>query len=120
MTLPPGLSTSPQIPNNTTSERSPMITTVFAATTPENTPFAYRTSTSTNPNPMISHAFMEANYEFLESFLRERRRQICNKDLRTELEYFNEDYDKEQREIAVGFEEAPNKEGSKRGRNARD
>ncbi|GJY96621.1 hypothetical protein Tco_0513531 [Tanacetum coccineum] len=78
MTPPQGLSTSPQIPNNTTSERSPMITTVFAATTPKNTPFAYRASTSTNPNPMISHAFVEANYEFLESILRERRRQIRN------------------------------------------
>nr|GEZ11046.1 hypothetical protein [Tanacetum cinerariifolium] len=36
-----------------------MITTVFAATTPEKTPFAYRASTSTNPNPMISPAFVE-------------------------------------------------------------
>ncbi|GJW67109.1 reverse transcriptase domain-containing protein [Tanacetum coccineum] len=121
-----------------------MITTVFAATTPENTPFAYRASTSTNPNPMISPAFVEANYEVLESLLRERRRQIRNEDLRTELEYFSEDYDEEremeprpepnreatptlrprshvvrrQRERVVGFEEAPNREGSRRGRNA--
>nr|GFA10952.1 hypothetical protein [Tanacetum cinerariifolium] len=58
-----GFSTLPQTPNNTTSERSPMITIVFATTTPENTPFAYRGSTSTNPNPMISPAFVEANYE---------------------------------------------------------
>ncbi|GKE47403.1 hypothetical protein Tco_1478661 [Tanacetum coccineum] len=120
-----------------------MITTVFAATTPENTLFAYRASTLTNPNPMISHAFVEVNYEVLESLLRERRRQIRNKDLLTELEYFSEDYDEEremeprpepnreatptlrprshvvrrQRERVVGFEEAPNKEGSRRGRN---
>ncbi|GJX88516.1 hypothetical protein Tco_0340530 [Tanacetum coccineum] len=40
-----------------------MNTTVFAATTPENTPSVYRASTSANPNPMISHAFVEANYE---------------------------------------------------------
>ncbi|GJZ94652.1 hypothetical protein Tco_0666855 [Tanacetum coccineum] len=144
MTPPLSFSTSPQIPNNTTSERSPMITTVFAATTPENTSFAYRTSTSTIPNPMISPAFVEANCEVLESLLRERRRQICNEDLRTELEYFSEDYDEEremeprpepnredtltlrprspvvrrQRERIVGFEEAPNMEGSRRGRNA--
>ncbi|GJV72645.1 hypothetical protein Tco_1492640 [Tanacetum coccineum] len=145
MTPPPGFSASPQIPNNTTSERSPMITTVFAVTTLENTPFAYHASTSTNPNPMISPAFVEANYEVLESLLRERQRQIHNEDLRTKHEYFSEDYDEEremeprpelnreatptfrprshvvrrQRERIVGFEEAPNREGSKRGRNAK-
>ncbi|GJS00908.1 reverse transcriptase domain-containing protein [Tanacetum coccineum] len=95
MTPPPGFSTPPQIPNNTTSERPPVTTTVFAATTPENTPFAYLASTLTNPNPKISPAFMEVNYEILESLLRERRRQIRNEDLRTELEYFSEDYDEE-------------------------
>ncbi|GJR70125.1 reverse transcriptase domain-containing protein [Tanacetum coccineum] len=136
--------TRAKIPNNTTSERPPVITTVFAATTPENTPFAYRASTSANPNPMISLTFVEANYEVLESLLRERRRQIRNEDLRSELEYFSEDYDEEremeprpepnweatltlrlrspmvrrQRERVVGFEEAPNREGSRRGRNA--
>ncbi|GKF97342.1 hypothetical protein Tco_0293163, partial [Tanacetum coccineum] len=76
MTPPPGFSTPPQIPSNTASERPPVITTVFFATTPENTPFAYRASTSANPNPMISPAFLEANYEVLESLLRERRRHI--------------------------------------------
>ncbi|GJY84518.1 retrovirus-related pol polyprotein from transposon TNT 1-94 [Tanacetum coccineum] len=96
-----------------------------------------------NPNPMISLVFVEANYEVLESLLRERRRKIRNKDLRTELEYFSEDYDEEremkprpepnrkatltlrlrysvvrrQRERVVGFEEAPNREGSGRGIN---
>ncbi|GJW32578.1 hypothetical protein Tco_0052610 [Tanacetum coccineum] len=52
---------------------------MFAATTPENTPLA----------------FMEANYETLESLLRDRRRQMRNNDLRTKLEYFSEDYDEE-------------------------
>ncbi|GJY32325.1 reverse transcriptase domain-containing protein [Tanacetum coccineum] len=32
----------------------PITTTMFAATTPENTPLAYRASTSTNPNPAAS------------------------------------------------------------------
>ncbi|GKC22355.1 hypothetical protein Tco_1024505, partial [Tanacetum coccineum] len=68
---------------------------MFAATTPGNTPFAYRASTSTDPTPMISPAFIEANYEILESLLRDRRRQIHNEDLRTEVEYFSEDYDEE-------------------------
>nr|GEU62686.1 hypothetical protein [Tanacetum cinerariifolium] len=47
---------------------------------------------------MISPAFVKANYEALESLLRDQRRQMRNNDLRTELEYFSEDYDKE-REI---------------------
>ncbi|GKE27647.1 hypothetical protein Tco_1443031 [Tanacetum coccineum] len=73
----------------------PTTTTMFVATTPENTPLAYRASTSTNPNPVISPSFVEANYETLESPQRDRRRQMHNKDLRTELEYFSEDYDEE-------------------------
>ncbi|GKG04948.1 hypothetical protein Tco_0315335, partial [Tanacetum coccineum] len=61
----------------------------------KNTPLTNRASTLANPNPTISPAFVEANYEVLESLLRERRRQIRNKDLCTELEYFSEEYDKE-------------------------
>ncbi|GKC13016.1 reverse transcriptase domain-containing protein [Tanacetum coccineum] len=68
---------------------------MFIATTPENTPLAYCASTSTNRNPMISPAFVEANYETLESLLRDRRRQMRNNDLWTELEYVSEDYDEE-------------------------
>ncbi|GKF12067.1 hypothetical protein Tco_0049993 [Tanacetum coccineum] len=68
---------------------------MFAAITPGNTPFAYRASTLTDPAPMISHDFVEAYYEILESLLRNRRRQIHNEDLRTKLEYFSKDYDEE-------------------------
>nr|GEX19891.1 reverse transcriptase domain-containing protein [Tanacetum cinerariifolium] len=94
--MPPlGFSTPPQIPNITTSERPLVTTTVFAATTPENTPFAYHASTSTNPSPMISPAFVEASYEILEALLIESQRHIRNEDLRTEFEYFSEDYDEE-------------------------
>ncbi|GKD83099.1 hypothetical protein Tco_1349938 [Tanacetum coccineum] len=92
---------------------------------------------------MINPAFVEANYEVLESLLRERRRQMRNKDLRTKLEYFSEEYDKEremeprltraleatlilqatfsrvqrQKEIVVEFEDAPNRERSRVKRN---
>ncbi|GKB53137.1 hypothetical protein Tco_0903890 [Tanacetum coccineum] len=91
-----------------------------------------------NPNPVISPAFVEANYETLESLLRDRRRQMRNNDLRTELEYFSEDYDEERemeprpkparavtppfrtssprvrrrRERVVGFEETQNRRES--------
>ncbi|GJU87335.1 reverse transcriptase domain-containing protein [Tanacetum coccineum] len=51
----------------------PTTTTMFAATTPENTPLAYRVSTSTNPNPVISLAFVEANYETLDEDYDEER-----------------------------------------------
>ncbi|GKB21648.1 hypothetical protein Tco_0855571 [Tanacetum coccineum] len=124
-TPPPGFSTPPHIPNINTTERPPVTTTVFATTTPGNTPFAYRASTLTDPAPMISPAF------------------IRSEDLQTELEYFSEDYDEElemeprpeqtrdvtpplrtrsprvrrQRERVVGFEEAPNRERSIIGRN---
>ncbi|GJV04095.1 hypothetical protein Tco_1337664 [Tanacetum coccineum] len=88
-------------------------TTMFAATTPENKPLAYRASTSTNHNPVISPAFVEANYETLEFLLRDRRRQMYNNDLRTELEYFSEDYN-EEREMEPRPEPArPGKAGSK-------
>nr|GEU46737.1 reverse transcriptase domain-containing protein [Tanacetum cinerariifolium] len=88
LTPPSGSSTLPQISNTNTSERPPVTTTVFVATTPENMLFAYRASTSANLNPMISLDFVEANYKVLESLLRERQRQMHNEDLRTELEYF--------------------------------
>ncbi|GJV30801.1 hypothetical protein Tco_1391201 [Tanacetum coccineum] len=57
MTPPLGFSTPPQIPNITTNERQPVTTIVFAATTSENTPFAYHAFTLTNPNPTICPAF---------------------------------------------------------------
>ncbi|GKF49532.1 hypothetical protein Tco_0142783 [Tanacetum coccineum] len=126
MTPPPGFSTPPQIPNISTSERPPVTTTMFSATTPQNTPFAYHASILTNLNPMISPAFTR------------------NEDLRTELEYFSEDYDEEremeprpeprreatptlrlrspeilkQRKRVVRFEDATNREGNRRARNA--
>nr|GEX02836.1 putative reverse transcriptase domain-containing protein [Tanacetum cinerariifolium] len=67
-------STPPHIPNINTTERPPATTIVFAVIT-----------------PMISLAFLEANYEILESLLRVRRRQMHNEDLRTKLEYFSEE-----------------------------
>ncbi|GJR09900.1 reverse transcriptase domain-containing protein [Tanacetum coccineum] len=105
--MPPlGFSTPPQIPNITTSKRPPITTTVFAATTPENTPFAYHASTSTNPNPTISPAFVE-----MEPRLEPRKETTLTLQLRSLGVY-------RQREKVVGFEDAPNREGNRRGRNA--
>ncbi|GKG51560.1 hypothetical protein Tco_0541944 [Tanacetum coccineum] len=58
-------------------------------------PLTHRASTSADQDPMISLAFVEANYKVLESLLKERRKQIRNKDLRCELEYFSEEYNEE-------------------------
>ncbi|GKC50941.1 hypothetical protein Tco_1073686 [Tanacetum coccineum] len=73
----------------------PITTTMFAATTPENTSMAYRASTSANPNLVINSAFVEVNYRALKSVLRDRRRQMRNNDRQTKLEYFSKDYDEE-------------------------
>ncbi|GJV81943.1 hypothetical protein Tco_1517813 [Tanacetum coccineum] len=117
MTPPLGFSTSPQIPYNTTSERSPTITTVFAATTLENTPFAYRASTSTNPNPMISLAFVEANYEDYNEEREIEPRPEPNYEATPTLRPRSPVVRRKQERV-VGFKEAPNREGSRRGRNA--
>ncbi|GKD74696.1 hypothetical protein Tco_1332978, partial [Tanacetum coccineum] len=126
-----------------TNERTPVTTTVFAATTPGNMPLIYQASTSTDPTLMISLAFVETNHEILESLLRYRRRHIRNEELRTELGYRSKDYDEQremesrpertrevtlplrtrsprvrrQHERVVGFEEVSNREGSRTGRN---
>ncbi|GJX40765.1 hypothetical protein Tco_0255755 [Tanacetum coccineum] len=91
----PSFSTLTPLPGLNVGELPPITVSNFTAKTPKNTPLTNRASTLANPNPTISPAFVEANYEVLESLLRERRRQIRNKDLCTELEYFSEEYDKE-------------------------
>nr|GEZ09408.1 hypothetical protein [Tanacetum cinerariifolium] len=145
ITPPPCFSTLISIPDVSTSELPPITTFILASMTPENTPHSYRASTSANPNLMISLVFVEANYEILESLLRERQMQIRNKDICTELKYFSEEYNKERvmelrleqnkettlplhmrsprvrRKIEwmVGFEEAPNKEVGRIKRNVK-
>ncbi|GKE03356.1 hypothetical protein Tco_1395374 [Tanacetum coccineum] len=74
-------------------ELPPITVSIFTAKTPENTPLINHASTLANPNPTIIPTFIKANYEVLESLLRERRRQIRNEDLHTKLEYYSEEYD---------------------------
>ncbi|GJT74823.1 hypothetical protein Tco_1041548 [Tanacetum coccineum] len=112
MTPPPGFSTPPQILNITTSERPPATTTVFAATTPENTPFAYHASTSTNPNPTISPAFDYDEEREIEPRLEPLREATSTLWLRSPRI-------RKQQERVVGFENAPNEEGNRRRRNAK-
>ncbi|GJU52939.1 hypothetical protein Tco_1226653 [Tanacetum coccineum] len=144
MTSLPGFLTLNPIPGPNANELPPIHVSTFIAITLENTPFTNHTSTSANSDPMISSAFVEANYEVLESLLRERRRHRCNEDLRTKLEYFSEEYDKEremeprpvrvrettpvcrtessrvrrQKERVIEFEDAPSRDGSRVERNS--
>ncbi|GJW83696.1 hypothetical protein Tco_0156841 [Tanacetum coccineum] len=143
MTPPPGFSTLTPLPGPNASELPPITTSTFSSRTLENAPLTNRASTSNNPEPMISPAFVEVSYEVLESLLMELRRQMRNQDLCTQLEYFSEEYDEEreieprptraqettivpqvaslrirrQRERVVEFEDAPNREGSRIKRN---
>ncbi|GJT80981.1 hypothetical protein Tco_1055323 [Tanacetum coccineum] len=110
-TPPPGFSTLTPLPGPNVGELPPLTVSTFTARSPENTPLTNRASTSTNLDHVICSAFIEANYEVLESLLREHRKQIRNKDLRTELDYYSEEYD-EEREMEprhAQFEEAPNR-----------
>ncbi|GJX28427.1 hypothetical protein Tco_0236506 [Tanacetum coccineum] len=59
---------------------------------PNNTPLANRASTSANPNLFVSLDFVEENYEVLESLSRDHKRHVRNEDLRTELDYYSEEY----------------------------
>ncbi|GJV24049.1 reverse transcriptase domain-containing protein [Tanacetum coccineum] len=138
-TQPPGFSTLTPLPGPNASELPPITASTFTTKTPENTSLTNQASTSNNPDPMISPAFVEANYKVLESLLKERRRQRRDEDLHTELEYFSEEYDEEremeprpmrvlkatpipqaassrvrrQKERVVEFEDAPNREESR-------
>ncbi|GKF72168.1 hypothetical protein Tco_0208282 [Tanacetum coccineum] len=94
MTPPPHFSTLTPIPSPNANELPPITTSTFIVRSLENTPLAFRSSTLANLDLMISPAFVEAN-EVLESFLKERGRQMRNEDLRTEMEYFSEEYEKE-------------------------
>nr|GEV20622.1 hypothetical protein [Tanacetum cinerariifolium] len=76
-------------------ELPPITTSTFTIRSPKNMPLTKRASISANPDPVISPSFVESNYEVLESILKDRRRQVYNEDLRTELDYYSEEYDEE-------------------------
>nr|GFD28461.1 reverse transcriptase domain-containing protein [Tanacetum cinerariifolium] len=67
----------------------------FTVRSPKKTPLTNRASISANPASVISPAFVEANYDVLESFLMDHRRQVHNEDFRTEFDYYSEEYDEE-------------------------
>ncbi|GJX89000.1 reverse transcriptase domain-containing protein [Tanacetum coccineum] len=120
-------------------ELLPITVSTFTARTPKNTPLTNHASSSANPDTLISSAFMETNYEVLESLLRKRMKKMRNEDLRIELDCYCEEYDEErvmeprparvmestlvlrtgspraqrQRVRVVEFKDAPNRDGSR-------
>ncbi|GJY01265.1 hypothetical protein Tco_0359417 [Tanacetum coccineum] len=99
----------------------PTTTTMFAATTPENTPLAYPASTSTNLNPVISPAFVEANYETLdEDYDEEREMKPRPKPARSVTPPLRAASPRvrRRRERVVGFEETQNSGESRVERNS--
>ncbi|GJY93602.1 hypothetical protein Tco_0509384 [Tanacetum coccineum] len=94
---PPGFLTLTPLPNPNVGELPPITASTFTTRSLNNTPLANRASTSTNYNPAISPTFVEANYEILESLLRDRIRHVRNEDLRTKSDYYNEEMEMEPR-----------------------
>ncbi|GKC19198.1 hypothetical protein Tco_1021348, partial [Tanacetum coccineum] len=92
---PLGFSTLTPLPGPNVSELPIITASTFTTRSPNNTPLANRASILAILNLVISPAFIEANYEVLESLLRDRRRHVCNEDVRTELDYYSEEYDEE-------------------------
>ncbi|GKB12302.1 hypothetical protein Tco_0846225 [Tanacetum coccineum] len=80
-TQPPCFSTLTPLPDQNVGKLPPITTSTFTIKSPENTPLTNRASTSANPDLIISLTFVEANYEVLESLLRDRRRQVRIEDL---------------------------------------
>ncbi|GKB83245.1 hypothetical protein Tco_0950140 [Tanacetum coccineum] len=109
ITPPPGFLTPPNI---VTSEILPMTTTVFVVTTFENTPSAYRASTLANSNPMISPSFDYDEEREMEPRPEPNREATPPLWLRSHVV-------RRHRERIVGFKEAPNRVGSRGGRNAK-
>ncbi|GKC93042.1 hypothetical protein Tco_1158484, partial [Tanacetum coccineum] len=94
-TPPSGFLTLTPFPSPNVGEIPPIIASNFIVRSLKNIPLTNHASLSANLDPMISPTFVEANYEVLESLLRERRRQVQNEDLHTELDYYSEKYDEE-------------------------
>nr|GEV78608.1 hypothetical protein [Tanacetum cinerariifolium] len=92
---PPGFLTLTPLLVPKVGELPPITAFTFTTRSPDNMPLANRASTSANPDHVTSPAFVEANYEILESLLRDRRRKVRNEDLHTELDNYSEEYDKE-------------------------
>ncbi|GJR06359.1 hypothetical protein Tco_0529343 [Tanacetum coccineum] len=114
---PPGFSTLTPLPGPNVGELPPITAFTFTTRSSDSTPLTNCASTSANTNLVITPAFIEANYEVLESLLRDRRRQVRNEDIRSELDYYSEEYDEERemepRGRVVEFEEAPNRDGNR-------
>ncbi|GKD33112.1 hypothetical protein Tco_1248621 [Tanacetum coccineum] len=111
-TPPPDFSTLTPLPDPNVGELPLITISTFTTRTPENTPLTNHASTSANPNLAISPTFIEANYEVLESLLRECRRLASIKETTLVLRTGSL-RSRRQRGRVVEFEDAPNRDGSR-------
>ena len=94
-TPPPGFSTLAPIPIDDSNNLPPITASTFTTRSHPEITTNNHASTSANPEPVISPAFVEANHEVLETLLRARNRQVRNAEVRRELEYSSDEYDEE-------------------------
>ncbi|GJR24841.1 hypothetical protein Tco_0973368 [Tanacetum coccineum] len=111
-TPPPDFSTLTPLPDPNVGELPLITISTFTTRTPENTPLTNHASTSANPNLAISPTFIEANYEVLESLLRECRRPASVKET-TPVLRTGSLHSRRQMGRVVEFEDAPNRDGSR-------
>jgi hypothetical protein len=107
VTPPPSFLTLTPLPATDPNGLPPITVSTFTTRSHLETTPNHHASTSANPEPAISPAFVEANYEALESLLRASRRQIRNTDMRRELEYSSDEYDEE-----IEMEPRPSAQGA--------
>ncbi|GJR17943.1 hypothetical protein Tco_0966470 [Tanacetum coccineum] len=92
VTPPLGFSTLTQLPVTNTDNLPPITAFTFTTRSRHETPPINRASTSADPEPIISPAFIKANFETLDSFMKEY---IRHEGVQRELDYSSEDYDEE-------------------------
>ncbi|GJS25413.1 hypothetical protein Tco_0454045 [Tanacetum coccineum] len=94
-TPPSGFSTLTQLPNTNTNDLPSIIASTLTTRSHPVTHPLHRASTLANPEPVISPAFIEANFKTLESLMKDYRRQAQDEGFQRELEYSSEEYDEE-------------------------
>ncbi|GKB64354.1 hypothetical protein Tco_0920540 [Tanacetum coccineum] len=112
MTPPLGFLTLNPIPGPNANELTPISVSTFTATTPENTPLTHHASTSANPDPMISPAFVEANYKEYDEETKVEPRPVCIRKTTLVLRTRSSRAQR-QRERVVKFEDALNRDMSR-------
>nr|GEW48427.1 reverse transcriptase domain-containing protein [Tanacetum cinerariifolium] len=68
----------------------PITASAFTTRSHPGTPHIHRASTSAHSQPVISPAFVKANFETIESLMRDYKRKARNEEVQRESKYFSE------------------------------